>query len=229
MVKVAGVSSAEDIAAARASTDVPTPATMPESAVTTGDEALQRLIRGNQRFVMAWAANPNQTMERRQQVAEKQAPFAIVLGCSDSRVSPEIIFDQGIGDLFVVRLAGNLFDNYMGLGSIEFAVEQFHSPLLMVLGHENCGAVVSTIEAVQQNAMVPGKIANIVDAIKPIVERVKDQPGDLVNNAVRANVLHVVEQLRNADPLIRTLQADGKLKIVGAYYSLSSGKVEVLT
>lgn len=130
----------------------------PEPPVTGGDEALARLIRGNQRFVFAMAANPNQTVERRKQVADKQAPFAVILGCSDSRVPLEIIFDQGIGDLFVVRLAGNAFDNNMGLGSIEFALEYFHSPLLMVLGHERCGAVQSTIEAIDRNVAVPGKL-----------------------------------------------------------------------
>lgn len=201
----------------------------PEPPVTNGDEALARLVRGNARFVAALASNPNQTIERREQVAGGQTPFAIILGCSDSRVAPEIVFDQGIGDLFVVRVAGNVFDNSVGLGSIEYAAEHFHSSLLMVLGHEKCGAVESTIEAIQQNATVPGKIADIVAAIQPVVEQVKNQSGDLLNNAIRANVLHVVDQLRNADPFITKLQADGKLKIVGAYYALQSGKVEILT
>lgn len=196
--------------------------------MTTGDEALQRLLRGNRRFVAAMAANPNQTVERRAQVAYKQTPFAVILGCSDSRVPLEIIFDQGIGDLFVVRLAGNVFDNGMGLGSIEFAVEYFHSPLLMVLGHERCGAVQSTIEAMERNATVPGKIANIVAAIKPVVEQVRGQPGDLLDNAVQANVRHVVNQLQNAGPIVKNLQAEGKLKIVGAYYALQTGQVEIL-
>lgn len=173
-------------------------------------------------------ANPHQTVERRKQVADKQNPFAVILGCSDSRVPLEIIFDQGIGDLFVVRLAGNVFDSDMGLGSIEFAVESFHSPLLMVLGHARCGAVQSSIEALDRNATVPGKIASIVDAIKPVVEQVRGQPGDLVTNAVHANVRHVVEQLRNADPIVKTLHASGKLKIVGACYDLQTGQVEIL-
>jgi carbonic anhydrase len=117
----------------------------------------------------------------------------------------------------------------MGLGSIEYAVEHFHSPLIMVLGHSNCGAVESTIEAMEQDAAVPGKIATIVDAIRPVVEQVSGQPGDLLDNSIRANVLHVVEQLCNADPFVSQLQADGKLKIVGAHYTLASGKVDLLS
>lgn len=225
-IELAGVSTASALIAGCAPAAAPT--LTPEPPVTTGDQALQRLLRGNQRFVGALAANPNQTIERREQVAGAQTPFAIILGCSDSRVSPVIVFDQGIGDLFVVRLAGNLFDNNIGLGSIEYAAEHFHSPLLMVLGHGSCGAVSSTIEAMEQNATVPGKIGDIVDAIRPIVEQVKGQPGDLLENAIRANVLHVVQELRNADPFIKDLQAAGKLKIAGAYYALSSGKVEML-
>lgn len=200
----------------------------PEPPVTDGEQALARLLRGNERYVAALAANPNQTIERREEVAAGQMPFAVILGCSDSRVSPEIVFDQGIGDLFIVRIAGNVFDD-LGLGSIEYAVEHFHSPLLMVLGHEKCGAIEATIEAMEQNATVPGKISAIVDTLKPVVEQVKGQSGDLLTNSIRANVLHVVDQLKNADPFISKLQADGKLKLVGAVYSLQSGKVEILS
>lgn len=183
--------------------------------MTNGDEALQRLMRGNQRFVAELAKNPNQTITRREEVAGGQMPFAIVLGCADSRVTPSIIFDQGIGDLFIVRLAGNVFDNSVGVGSLEYAAEHFHSPLLMVMGHEKCGAVEATLDVVEHPAEIPGKIGNIVELIKPSVEQTKGQPGDWVDNAARANVLHAVEQLKNADPFISKLQADGKLKIVG--------------
>lgn len=228
-IQLTGVTAATAVISACAPITIKSAVTpTPEPPVTDGDEALARLLRGNERFVGALAANPNQTIERREQVAAGQLPFAVILSCSDSRVSPEIVFDQGIGDLFAVRVAGNVFDNDVGLGSIEYAVEHFHSPLLMVMGHEKCGAVEATIEAMEQNATVPGKISAIVDAIKPVVEQVKGQPGDLVNNTIRANVLHVVDQLKDADPFISKLQADGKLKLVGAYYSLQSGKVEIV-
>jgi carbonic anhydrase len=226
-IQVAGIVSAGTIVSACVPTTPPPPT--PEAEVTTPDEALERLMRGNARFVTAMASNPNQTIQRREQVAGGQMPFAIVLGCSDSRVPPEIIFDQGLGDLFVVRVAGNLFDDNVGLGSMEYAAEHFHSPLLMVLGHAECGAVKSTIEAMEQNATVPGRIGDIVDAIKPIVEQVRGEPGNLLENSIRANVLHVVEQLVDADPYISKLQADGKLKIVGGVYALDTGKVNLVT
>lgn len=199
----------------------------PEPPLTNGDEALQRLMRGNARFVAAQAKNPNQSAERREQVAEGQMPFAIILGCSDSRVPLEIIFDQGLGDIFVVRVAGNIFDDAVVLGSIEFAAEVFHSPLLLVLGHAQCGAVTAAIEAVRHNKTAPGKIGEIVQAIRPVVEQVQGQPGDWLDNAVRANVRHVVKQLQNADWL-KTFQSAGTLKIVGAYYALQNGQVELL-
>lgn len=191
------------------------------------EDPLERLLRGNERFVAQRALYPNQSPERREQVVPAQVPFAVILGCSDSRVPLEIVFDQGIGDLYVVRVAGNVLDD-MVLGSIEFAIEQFQPPLLMALGHAKCGAATATVRAVQENTVVTGKIASIVDAIRPVVEQVKEQPGDLVDNVVRANVLHVVEQLRRADPFIKPYLTENKLKIVGAYYALDTGKVEIL-
>ncbi len=230
----AGISAAGAIATACAptafTTAVPTvaPTRTPEPPITNGDEALQRLMRGNQRFVAELALNPSQTRARREQTAGGQMPFAIILGCSDSRVTPEYVFDQGIGDLFVVRVAGNVFDDNVALGSIEYAVEHFHSPLLLVLGHEKCGAVEATIETLDQTEPLPGKIGEIVKLIRPAAEQTKGQAGDWLDHAVRANVLHVVEQLKKAAPFISKLQADGTLKIVGAYYALKTGAVEIL-
>lgn len=200
----------------------------PEPSLTNGDEALRRLMRGNARFVSAQTWNPNRSVERREQVAGGQKPFAIILGCSDSRVPVEIIFDQGLGDIFVVRVAGNVFDDSMVLGSIEYAADQFHCPLLMVLGHDRCGAVIATIQALERTVAAPGSIGSIVDVVRPIVEQVKGQPGNFLDNAIHANVRHVVEQLKNADSFIQSLQADGKLKIVGAYYDLQTGQVTLL-
>jgi carbonic anhydrase len=186
-------------------------------------------MRGNARFAAGLTANPNRTIQRRAEVAVGQMPFAIMLGCSDSRVPLEIIFDQGLGDLFVVRVAGNVFGANLVLGSIEFAAQAFNAPLLMVLGHEKCGAVASAIKAVEQNTMVQGSIAEIIDPIRPVVAQVQDQPGDLWENAVRANVVHVVRQLSNANSFITKLQTEGALKIVGAVYALETGKVELVT
>lgn len=207
------------------------PATMltPEPPITNAEEALARLMRGNQRYVAALSVSPNRTIERREQVAGGQMPFAIVLGCSDSRVTPGLVFDQGIGDLFVIRLAGNLFDDNAGVGSIEYAVHEFNCPLLLVLGHDKCGAVEATIESIEHQTTLPGKLDSIVQAIRPAVEEVQGKPGDLLDNAINANVLHVVAQLKNADPFISKAQADGKLKIIGARYGLKTGAVELFS
>lgn len=192
------------------------------------EEPLARLLRGNRRFVAQQALYPNQTTERRIQVEFVQVPFAVILGCSDSRVPLEIIFDQGIGDLFVVRVAGNVLDEIV-LGSIEFAIEKFQSPLLMVLGHANCGAVGLTLDVLEHGTVVSGKMASLVEAIKPAVEPVKTLPGEWVTHAVRANVLHVVEQLKSARPIISRRYQENKLRIVGAEYAQATGLVRVLT
>lgn len=126
-------------------------------AVTNGDEALARLMEGNARYVSAKLNHPDQTLQRRAEVASGQHPFAIILTCADSRVPPELLFDQGLGDLFVVRVAGNIVDDDI-LGSIEYGVGELATPLVMVLGHERCGAVKATVESVEQGGEVPGHI-----------------------------------------------------------------------
>lgn len=194
----------------------------------TGDQALARLLEGNKRFVAERASHPNQSVERRQEIARGQFPFAIVLGCSDSRVPLEIIFDQGLGDLFVVRVAGNVFDCEVLLGSIQFAVEQFECPLLLVLGHEKCGAVLAAHQAVVQNAMPRGALGSIVQAIEPAIREVRGSAGDEMDLAVRANARHVAEQLRNADAFLQARLTKGRLKIAAAYYALETGAVELL-
>lgn len=194
----------------------------------TGDEALARLLEGNRRFVAERAAHPNQSVARRQEVARGQLPFGVVLGCSDSRVPLEIIFDQGLGDLFVVRVAGNVFDRSVLLGSIQFAVEQLQCPLLLVLGHEKCGAVQAAHQAISQNAMPQGALASIVEAIEPAILQTRGQGGDEMDRAIRANARHVAEQLRGADSFLRKRQDDATLKIAAAYYALGTGAVEIL-
>jgi carbonic anhydrase len=186
------------------------------------DEALQKLLDGNQRFTQHHPSYPDQTEVRVREVAQAQHPFATVLSCADSRVPVEIIFDQGIGDIFDVRIAGNIATPE-AVGSIEYAVALLDTPLLMVLGHERCGAVTAAVK----NEPLPGEIGSFVKAILPAVERVKDQPGDAVDNAVVANVRYQIEQLQQSSLLTERLQS-GKLKIVGGRYDLDTGKVTMI-
>lgn len=196
-----------------------TPAT-PESL--SADAALQKLLAGNQRFVEHKPQYPDQYAARLQEVASAQHPFATILSCADSRVPPEIIFDQGIGDIFDVRVAGNI-STPETLGSIEYAVALLGTPLLMVLGHERCGAVTAAV----QNESVPGDIGSFIKAIKPAVARVKKKPGDAVENAVVANVQYQIERLKRSKVLTEQIKS-GKLKIVGGRYDLDTGSVTVI-
>jgi carbonic anhydrase len=186
---------------------------------------VQKLAEGNQRYVAGQPIHPRQDEARRTEVAAGQKPFAVVVGCSDSRTAPEILFDQGLGDLFVTRLAGNVVDD-AALGSIEFAVAKLGARVVVVLGHEKCGAVIAAVDAVNKGSVPPAHLASFVDAIKPAVESVKNQPGDQVDNAVRANVKLIVEKLKASSPVLAPLVQSGELQIVGARYDLDNGKVE---
>ncbi len=197
----------------------PPPVPDPRSA----DLALQALIEGNQRYVAQKLAHPNQTTARLTEIAGEQAPFAAVLGCADSRVPPEIVFDRGLGDLFVVRVAGNIADD-IAIGSLEFAVAELNIPLIVVLGHERCGAVTATVNG----GVATGHIASLVHAIQPAVERSRSQEGDPVENAIVANVQIVVENLKNTGPILAEYVSSGKLKIVGGRYDLDTGLVELV-
>lgn len=179
---------------------------------------------GNQRYVANKTVDPNQTEGRRVEVAQGQHPFATILGCVDSRVPPEIVFDRGLGDLFVIRTAGQVLDKAV-IGSIEFGAAELGIPLLMVLGHEKCGAVKATIEALEMQAEAEGSIDFLVEGIAPAVEKVKGQSGDLLDNAVRANIENVVSQLKES-PILAEALAAGKIQIVGGRYDLDSGIVE---
>ncbi|HVM60396.1 MAG TPA: carbonic anhydrase [Verrucomicrobiae bacterium] len=193
------------------------------SATITADDALARLKAGNERFVAGNLSHPNATPDRRADVARGQAPFAIIVGCSDSRVGPEVVFDQGLGDIFVVRTAGNVVDD-VALGSIEYAADHLGAPVILVLGHTRCGAVAAAVAGGE----APGHIGSIVEKIEPAVRETKGMPGDPVDNAVRANVRRVVLHLRGASPILSKLAKAGKLKVVGACYNLDSGRVEFL-
>lgn len=189
----------------------------------TAEATWQALLEGNRRYVAGTPLHPHQTIDRRNEVTAGQHPFAIVLSCSDSRVPVEILFDQGIGDIFVVRTAGNIVDD-IAIGSIEYAAEHLHVPLLVVLGHQKCGAIAATAGGGE----APGHIASIVQVLNPIVEGVRGQPGDIVENAVHANVRHIVAMLRSCQPILAHLVQEGHLKIVGAYYNLETGAVSLV-
>lgn len=183
------------------------------------EAALQKLLEGNQRFVSQQPQHPNQSQKRLQEVAQAQHPFATILSCADSRVPAEIIFDQGIGNIFDVRIAGNIATPE-AIGSIEYAVALLGSPVLMVLGHERCG----TVTAAVQNEPLPGKMNTFVEAIQPAVARAKSLAGNAIENAVIVNVQYQIEQLKRS-PLLTERVQSGKLAIVGGRYDLDTGKV----
>ena len=193
-----------------------------KTTAISAQQALQLLIEGNKRYSFRKFNHPHQDAARLLEVAQGQHPFAIILSCADSRVPPEIVFDQGLGDLFVVRVAGNILDDAV-LGSIEFAAEQLNVPLVMVLGHERCGAVKAAVEG----GNAPVHISTLVKAIQPAVAKVKGKPGDLLDNAVRANVQMVVEQMKVSEPLSELVKTK-KLQIVGGRYDLDQGTVEII-
>ncbi|WP_305782590.1 carbonic anhydrase [Symbioplanes lichenis] len=203
------------------------PAPAADPAPVTPGAALARLLAGNQRFLTGHARHPHQTLADLHELAAGQHPFAITVGCADSRVSPEVLFDQGLGDIFDNRVAGNIVDDLL-LGSTEFAVEEFGTPLIVVLGHERCGAINATIDAIETGATAPGHIGTIVDALRPVVEPILDHPGDVVDNAVRANVrAQVSALLRRSEPIAAHVRA-GTLRVVGARYDLDTGAVTLV-
>jgi carbonic anhydrase len=190
------------------------------------NEALRRLAEGNRRYVANQAAHPNATPGRRAEVAQGQKPLAMILGCADSRVPPELIFDCGLGDLFVVRTAGHVLDSAV-LGSLEYGVVELQIPLLIVLGHEQCGAVKATLEAIGSEAAPEGEIGRLVAAIRPAAVRSWSAPGNRLDNAVRANVELAIERLNSSARIADALQA-GALRIIGARYGLTTGLVELM-
>ncbi|MGI2904877.1 carbonic anhydrase [Tolypothrix sp. VBCCA 56010] len=188
------------------------------------DAAIKRLVEGNQRFVDGKRLNPNQSRLRLQETAVAQYPFAAILGCADSRVPAEIVFDQGLGDLFVVRLAGNVAAQE-AIGSLEFATAVLGAQTIMVLGHARCGAVSAAIKG----DPLPGRIGIFVEEIKPSVERVRNKTGNMQENAVIANVQYQMGRLTESSTILANLIKEGKLKIVGGHYDLAKGKITMLS
>jgi carbonic anhydrase len=208
-----------------------------EPAVRDANDALQRLQSGNLRYATNKTIDLNQTPRRRVEVARGQHPFATVLGCVDSRVPPELIFDRGLGDLFVIRTAGQVLDQAV-LGSIEFGFMELGIHLIVVLGHENCGAVKATIEAVEKKLQVEGSVGYLVRSLTPAVEKAMqaepaetgeepDVPFDLVAETVDTNIRMIVDQLAASAEFSEAIVA-GTLRIVGGRYDLDTGLVEFI-
>ena len=187
-------------------------------------EAISKLKEGNGRYTSGNLQHPGQTTERRTELAKVQHPLATILSCSDSRVPPEIVFDQGLGDLFIVRVAGNVI-NDEGLGSIEYAVDHLGTRLILVLGHQRCGAVQAAKETIAAKGKAPGHIESLVNAIKPAVEATAK---DELETTVKANVKHVVQALRSSTPILKAKVDSGQVQVVGGYYSLDTGAVTFL-
>lgn len=207
----------------RSGGSAPNPTPLVEGPVSGPDQALQRLLEGNKRFVAMQIQHPNDSTMRLGEVAKGQHPFAAILGCADSRVPPELIFDRGLGDIFVVRSAGNIADP-VAIGSLEYAVAHLKVSLIMVLGHERCGAV----EAALSGEPAAGYIAEVVKAVQPAVDQVKDHDGDHLEDAVLANVRLQTEVLGKSSLLAQAV-ASGALKIVSGRYDLDKGELTLLS
>jgi carbonic anhydrase len=190
------------------------------------DQGLQMLIDGNKRFVAGNLTSLSNLAQDRDKVATGQSPFAVIVSCSDSRVPPEIVFDQTLGQLFVVRTAGQVIDE-AARGSITYGVDFLKAPLLLVLGHSGCGAVEAAIAALQ-GATIPGYAYRFAEAIGPAVQSVRDQPGDQLDNAIRANIEMGADQLRTAEPDLAAAVSSGQLTVAGGFYDLASGEVSII-
>ncbi len=189
----------------------------------TTEAALQKLKEGNDRYILDHVEHPHEGAQRRVDISAAQHPFAIVLGCADSRVVPELIFDQGVGDLFVLRVAGNIADDAV-IASIEFAVEHLGTRLVIVLGHENCGAVIAAIN----HAFSEGKLNSLISYIDPAVQASQGLKGNNISNTIKAHANLMVEAIASTAPILSHEVKAGTLKIIPAYYRLATGKVEFL-
>lgn len=196
----------------------------------TADQALQDLITGNQRFAKDQVSAPRRRPDDFQALAEAQYPEAVIVSCADSRVAPEILFDVGVGDIFVVRVAGNIIGGAGATvkGSIEYAIAELNTPLVVVLGHSGCGAVKSAVQHINKKDKLPGSIEGLVDLVKPAVSRSHGMPGDPLENAIRANVQLGVERLQGLEPILAPRVKNGTLKITGGVYDLKTGLVTLL-
>jgi carbonic anhydrase len=198
----------------------------PQNAIAPA-AALKRIMDGNSRYASNQPTVKDFSAGRAAR-AVAQYPVASILGCADSRVSPELIFDQAPGDLFVTRVAGN-YMSLDGLASLEYSVAVLNAPLILVLGHTNCGAVSAVVKNEKKEEALPGHIYLLVDALRPgVAEALKEGGSDVLENAIVANVKHNVTRLRRAQPILSKHVADGKLNVVGAVYDLATGQVKLV-
>ena len=195
-----------------------------------GKQALDKLLEGNRRYLAGECSGDGRHDEKRAETACGQDPFAIVLGCSDSRVPPEIIFDSGIGDIFVVRVAGEVAGDQV-LGSIEYAAEHLHTPLLLVLGHTNCGAVTAAVSGAEEEGHIGAVLCELCEAVEASKNSCSEEDGEdeIVLAAVKENALMIAERLRRSEPILRKLLDGGSLLVVAALYDIESGAVSLLT
>ena len=191
------------------------------------NQAWNRLLEGNQRFVDDVPQHPNQDTARRESLSGSQTPFVTLFGCSDSRVAAEMIFDVGLGDMFVVRNAGQVVDP-VTLGSLEYGVEMLGTPLLVVLGHDSCGAVTAAYNAYDSGETPPGFISDVVARILPTVARARKNGRTTVNETVGQNTMDTVDKIMQLSTIIKTAVDDGRLIIVGLTYQLHDGRTTVV-
>jgi carbonic anhydrase len=203
----------------------PKPPPKPDN-VLTPDEALERLQQGNRRYVEG-VSKRHDFKHEREALAGGQNPYAGILSCADSRIAPEYAFDSARGDLFVCRVAGN-FANTDSIASLEYAVAILKAPSILVLGHDSCGAVDATIKSLRDDTTLPGQMPSLVAGLAPAVKAVLQRPGNLLDNAIKQNVLDTVEKLKSATPILKSAVEQRKLKIAGGIYRLRSGRVDMI-
>src|ERR1700736_34120 len=208
---------------AMAANDKPPP--KPQNVIAP-DAALDRLMKGNSRYVTGVSIRHDFTHER-EALSTGQNPFAAVLSCADSRIAPEYCFDTARGDIFVCRVAGNFASDEI-VASLEYAVQVLNTPLIMVLGHDACGAVDATAKSIKDGTTLPGHLPTLVAAISPAVKAVQGESGDMLDNAIRRNVILNVEKLKTTGPILTTFVDNKKVRIVGGIYKMASGRVEPL-
>jgi carbonic anhydrase len=194
--------------------------------VLSPEASLERLLKGNHRYVEGLSQRHDFKHER-EALAGGQNPYAGILSCADSRIAPEYAFDSARGDLFVCRVAGN-FANDDTVASLEYAVAILNTPLLLVLGHDSCGAVDATIKSLKDNTVLPGHLPSLVAALAPAVKAVSQHEDNLLDNAIRQNVIDNVAKLKSATPILSAAVEQGKLKVVGGIYRLGDGRVDMV-
>lgn len=201
-----------------------------QATASPADDIVARLLEGNARYMQGKASHPRRMPADFAPLAEEQKPVAVIVGCADSRVSPELIFDQGVGDLFVVRIAGNVITGAGASvkGSIEYAVAELGVKLIMVLGHTQCGAVKAAIKHIDAQDDLPGSIGDLVNTIKPAANAARSKPGDQLTNVIHENVSRGVDRLKSLEPILAGEVKRGAIKVVGATYDLKTGKVALL-